>query len=735
MSFKIINSKDSSHYLTIQKSSAFRNTGSKVSENDKSYFGNKATHKNGFYPEDIEQALIELSKDRSTIVLDKEGKPYDENPNVSRDGNGDFILSNDYYDKLKVFTRLESDNSSKDLAESMDKLGMIISSAKENSADNKQALRNFNANVIKGFLQTNDMETLQAKVKVEVANLEASLKFNSPSWWTRTGNTVRDFFDELGTAISNFFKYIGSKISSISTSNLQKRQAALELELKSREITDEPTVQQLKNLMADFDKDRAVGVDVSAERVKKFIEDNQEYKDLIRTISNQGKENSTALASYGTVQKEIDATLDNISSAIEGAYKAKELDDEKARNALARDNKFKSNYKPGVAKNRTQKTIDAHKMNFSSDLEKYFDERREIENRSSIKNNDNVNLDAKSVDHADQIKTRTNTTSTTLTTHLERYKDGVFSDSKNNENKSESNSDKIINQENLEKEISDKVSKLKVNVEKVIKRNKEESSNNTNHNTSDSQNKVNPLFKPSNKLGEQSTKTTSKRVEVKTGLELDSIKEVASNVEEEKPSNNNIGSTNQNINTNTKVANIENQGNLKLLLEFFKNNTIKPSWSTYTYYKEGNVSIGEKQHIDVVLPRYVLDAYDSAQHNLQTIVSGIAKDLKENSGYNQIAQKITEARNKHHEGYDKYVTEDFKMAIKSGNDLGFYANVPEYIKDPSNVEKALKKHEDRRGRRGGKDWQSGLEENVLPTLFDSNNQGNNIQQMGVLSKQ
>ncbi|GGG01177.1 MULTISPECIES: hypothetical protein [Cysteiniphilum] len=458
MSFKIINSKDSSHYLTIQKSSAFRNTGSKVSENDKSYFGNKATHKNGFYPEDIEQALIELSKDRSIIVLDIKGKPYDKNPNVSRDGDGDFILSNDYYEKLKVFTRLESDNSSKDLAESMNKLRMIISSAKENSADNKQALRNFNANVIKGFLQTNDMETLQAKVKVEVANLEASLKFNSPSWWDRTINTIEDGLDKAWKSVCNFFKRGYYFLSSMSTSDLQKRQAALELELKSREITDEPTVQQLKDLMADFDNSRAVGVNVSAATVEKFIENNQEYKSLIRTISNQGKENSTALAIDGTVQKEVDATLKNISSAIEGAYKAKEFDDEKARNGLARENKFKANYKPGVAKNRTQETIDAHKMNFSSDLEKYFDERREIENRSSIKNNDNVNLDAKSVDHADQIKTRTNTTSTTLTTHLERYKDGVCGDSKNNENKSESNSDNIINQENLTIQNKDTIS-------------------------------------------------------------------------------------------------------------------------------------------------------------------------------------------------------------------------------------------------------------------------------------
>ncbi len=388
MAIKIL-LKGSNEFFTINKSTTFFNKGSKAVDGNASYFETGRAHKRGVYSEDIEQALIELAKVEA-IKNETPGTFGGIKPGVSggfkitgldkhvvRNENGDFILSPEYYHKLRLCYSLDTSNSEETRAsiEAITNLGDIVRSAKENSVDNEKALRDFNANVIKHFLQTDikNTEVLQAKIKQEAGVLQQALEFNSPSWSQRAGNHIKDGLDRVVTAIVNFFKDVFNKLGLFKTSALEKRQAALELELQAKLpgiYEDKDIVGQLKSLMAEFDQSRNVGVPVMVSDVYSFIEkDSSRYKSLIDSVG-----------------------LNNACVAITNAYLPKELDDKKARDQLARNN-HKPNY--SRAKDRTQGTKDEHRKNFDQNLAEYFTQRREKENPNQNHNSEDLDTEVR----------------------------------------------------------------------------------------------------------------------------------------------------------------------------------------------------------------------------------------------------------------------------------------------------------------------------------------------------
>ncbi|WP_440683488.1 hypothetical protein [Cysteiniphilum halobium] len=212
----------------------------------------------------------------------------------------------------------------------------------------------------------------------------------------------------------------------------------------------------------------------------------------------------------------------------------------------------------------------------------------------------------------------------------------------------------------------------------------EESSNNisTNQNTNDLQKKVNPFFKPSNKLGEQSSKTTSKRVEVKTGL--DTIKEVESNIGAEESSNNN------------NTINVSKDKELSNLLKFITDNTnqVEEYKYGYIYHKEADLN----GHGLVRLPRCILDAYKSHGGNWDVVqtVTQLENDIaKPENIVSKLSALMTDA-NKEYNGaksffsYGGYNTQSLQSDLKSAlSDVNKLNNVLNY----GSIETQVQKHD------------------------------------------
>ncbi len=563
--------------FTIEDSSRFFNTNSKgINPNAVAGLGDSArNHIKGFTEKHVQAALENIAQQDGSKVSWNQ-----------RDG---FTLDETVYKKLQEFYKLEDrDGNFAASMEALDKLNDVITAAKEHSENSSKALDTFKASVIQTLLTSENVEGVKTGLDAAAEKLKQDLEYNNPKWYIQFKGWIGETLENIGKGFVNGMKWLFNKLGLFTTTDLEKRQAALEIDYRASlgkqtsdllETDQQALLNLFKGIMAEFDGQRPN---------KDTLVSQKEVTTYLETLKKDDIELSKAINAQA-----------NLADLIVDAYAARDLNQESARNALAR-----TNHKPEYFQYATyvEDRHAKHKNQFQGKYDQTFGKEEADDTLSSN----------------EEVVTRPRS----LTSLLESYQKAVFGGSNINNLKAEFDLP----------ETGTKVEKTKSLFNVSIQDHKFE--------------QLNPKNQRSRSVGD-----------------IDDLKKdlmgpfTTHNIEN--PSQLNIGTGSdlefkaQPLSANAKLIN---------LLDFITQNTNKVSSKMYTYYQSGSVKVGNKD-VQVTLPRYVLDAYDptsaknyKGSYNLTTVVENLKKDMETDSAAKIITDKIIASRTHQKNGYDNTLT-------------------------------------------------------------------------------
>ncbi|WP_395947751.1 hypothetical protein [Caedibacter taeniospiralis] len=577
--------------FTIEDSSRFFNTNSKgINPNAVAGLGDSArNHIKGFTEKHVQAALENIAQQDDSKVSGNQ-----------QDG---FTLDETVYKKLQEFYKLEDrDDNFAESMEALDKLNDVITAAKEHSENSSKALDTFKASVIQTLLTSENVEGVKTGLDAAAEKLKQDLEYNNPKWYIQFKGWIGETLENIGKGFVNGMKWLFNKLGLFTTTDLEKRQAALEIDYRaslgkqtsdSLDLAQQASLNLFKGIMAEFDGQRPN---------KDTLVSQNEVTTYLETL----KENDTELS------KAINAQA-NLADLIVDAYKARDLNQENARNALAR-----ANHKPEYLQYATyvKDRHEKHKNEFKGVYDEGFVKEKEAD--VTISSEEEV------------IR------SPRLTSLLKSYQEAVFGGSNINNLKAHFDLPKT----------DTKVKKTKSLFNFSINDHEFE--------------QLNPKNQRSRSVGD-----------------IDDLKKdlmgplITHNIENLSQLHISTGSD-----LEFKAQPLSADEKLINLLDFITRNTNKLPSQMYTYYQSGSVKVGSED-VQVTLPRYVLDAYDPTSaknykgaYNLTTVVSNLKKDIENgDSAATTITNKITDSRNYQKNGYDTALTVDGKNGLTNANQL------------------------------------------------------------------
>ncbi|MBK2125539.1 hypothetical protein [Fangia hongkongensis] len=202
--------------LTIQNRSRVFNKGYKLTISDNSTSGLSENQKTDvFTPNDIAQALISSNC-------------------AEKNKSGDFELkSKDHFNRLKEIYLALMSSSNGPISAAMRDVSRLVKEAGKHSTNSKQHLNDFKKSVLTNFLTCDNPGTFENSIASAVNDLEENLEAGSPLWWKRSSNYVQDILYNFTLKIVNFFKDVCHKLGLFKTSIKEKRDAALEFDIRN----------------------------------------------------------------------------------------------------------------------------------------------------------------------------------------------------------------------------------------------------------------------------------------------------------------------------------------------------------------------------------------------------------------------------------------------------------------------------------------------------------------------
>lgn len=302
--------------FTIEDSSRFFNTNSKgINPNAGAGLGDSArNHIKGFTEKHVQAALENIAKEDQKLVSGNQ-----------QDG---FTLDETVYKKLQEFYKLEDrDDNFAESMEALDKLNDVITAAKEHSENSSKALDTFKASVIQTLLTSENVEGVKTGLDAAAEQLKQDLEYNNPKWYIQFKGWIGETLENIGKGFVNGMKWLFNKLGLFTTTDLEKRQAALEIDYHSflekqtnepLDVTQQARLDLYKGIMVDFDGQRR-------------NKDTLVTKGEVETYLTNRTENDEKLSDGIGDQNKL-------AKLIVNAYTARDLNQESARNALARKN-------------------------------------------------------------------------------------------------------------------------------------------------------------------------------------------------------------------------------------------------------------------------------------------------------------------------------------------------------------------------------------------------------------
>ncbi|WP_119328467.1 hypothetical protein [Cysteiniphilum halobium] len=625
MAITILSKNSNDKFFTIEDSSIFSSKSSKAVNQNAMFANAKRNHMEGFAAKHVQAALQNIARDSNDLVS---GNKKDE-----------FVLNETIYAKLREFYSL--DNQSSDFKSSMEelqKLEVLVNSAKDHATNSTKTLDIFRSSAMQALLTSEDVKR---DLHIASETLKKDLEYNHPNLWYRAASLFVEIVQNFCKFFYNIAVDIGNALRIVITTDLEKRQAALEIDYCASnnvktidELGSEQSTQLrlLQGVIAEFDANR-VNQDTLVSK--------KEVDDYITNLIKGNEDLEKALGNK-----------DNAVNLIVDAYTARDLNQESARNDLAR-----KNHKPGYMKytDYTQERYDEHKKLFEEDYNKIYPTKNEA-------------LSTTEMDPKVEARPRR------LTSLLKEYQEAVGLKNNTQELAISTKGSMTCDELNIKKSNSVTGGKSPEFEESVVSFEGKAKSVINGHT---SQNINTDIDKLANKLKGQAT-THGTKNEDKNNKTPNTL--VIS-------TGDNLGFQVQPLSTDKKLSN---------LLKFITDNTnqVEEYKYGYIYHKEADLN----GHGLVRLPRCILDAYKSHGGNWDVVqtVTQLENDIaKPENIVSKLSALMTDA-NKEYNGaksffsYGGYNTQSLQSDLKSAlSDVNKLNNVLNY----GSIETQVQKHD------------------------------------------
>ncbi|WHN64818.1 hypothetical protein [Cysteiniphilum sp. QT6929] len=586
MAIKILSKSSNDKFFTIEDSSIFSSKSSKAMNPNAVFADAKRNHMEGFAEKHLDSTLQSIANNDSNLVSGNK-----------KDG---FTLDDTVYAKLREFYSLE--NQTSDFKQSMDELrelDNVVKSAKKHAENSTKALDTFKSSVMQALLTSEDIEGLKEDFHKAAEQLKEDLHYNNPKWYIQFKGWIGEKIVNVLKGLGNFGKWLFNKLGIFTTTDLEKRQAALEIDYcasKGVKTIDKLGVEEstqlrlLQEVVAEFDANR-VNQDTLVSK--------KEVDDYITNLIKGDKDLEKALANK-----------DNVVKLIVDAHRARDLNQESARDTLAR-----KNHQPEYLKyaNYVQERHAKHEKSFKEDYNKKFPEKNEV-------------LSTTETDP--EVKTRPRR----LTSLLKEYQEAAGLKNNTQEptigTKESMNTDEL----NIKKTYSVKNGDMPEFEDKIQSFNERKANSVINGYTSQKNNIL--AQELTGKATTYNITNEDKNHEDRSNLFLST----GNNYKFEVPDD-------------TKLAN---------LLKFITDNTVGANGTFRTYFKEARLD----NDTTVKLPRCVLMAYGNQE--VQPIVNQLKKDITNpKSIIEKLSTYMADNNTEYNaaKGYNTSLTSDLKNAL------------------------------------------------------------------------